>query len=75
MKYFFAAYWIMGCLIVGTVIGIGMRDCPDDPPLLNSFESIAAIAEWPAILVAAFHIKGISKSQCKRTRYDSGSMG
>lgn len=61
-KYLVAAYWLIGCAVVGLAHGGYHNDCPNSERMINRAVEIAAT--WPIYFVAALVIKEPTKIKC-----------
>lgn len=46
------AYWLIGCFILGGVMAVLMKECPNDTHKVDA-SAIVAVAIWPAFIVTA----------------------
>lgn len=48
MKWWFALYWLIGCLIVGHAVGDRIRECPS--VRIDMVQIVAIVAVWPMMV-------------------------
>lgn len=56
-------YWIIGCGLIGMLLGPISDRCPNDR--IEALEIVSSVAIWPALIVGVVTSSSKAKATCK----------